>query len=202
MQGSRHIPSKYAAPSWFSSGIRMLALCLVLGTTLAQDDPGYFEVRSASVELKEDIYFLTAWIEYRLSTEARDALLSGLPLTIRVEVELLARRGFWVDTEQASLQQLYRLDFHALTERYIVTNLNSGDQTSFPTLFSALNFIGRIDDLPLIDRALLDPDRRHDIRVRAVLDTERLPGPLRLLAFWRRDWSLGSEWYRWPLADE
>jgi len=180
----------------------MLALCLVLGTTLAQDDPGYFEVRSASVELKEDIYFLTAWIEYRLSTEARDALLSGLPLTIRVEVELLARRGFWVDTEQASLQQLYRLDFHALTERYIVTNLNSGDQTSFPTLFSALNFIGRIDDLPLIDRALLDPDRRHDIRVRAVLDTERLPGPLRLLAFWRRDWSLGSEWYRWPLADE
>jgi len=38
--------------------------------------------------------------------------------------------------------------------------------------------------------------------VRAVLDTERLPGPLRLLAFWRRDWSLGSEWYRWPLADE
>lgn len=169
----------------------------------AQDgDPGYFEVRSASLELRNDVYFLNAWIEFRLSAEARQALESGLPLTIRVEVELLNRRRFWVDSEEAGVRQQYRLQYHALTERYIVENVNSGDETSFATLFSALNFLGRLDGLPFIDSTLLDPERRYDIRLRAVLDTEQLPGPLRLLAFWRRDWSLGSEWYRWPLANE
>ena len=167
-----------------------------------REDPGYFEVRSASVALYQDVYFLTSRIDYRLSTEAREALDSGLPLTIRVEVEILARRRFWIDTEQAGLNQVYRLEFHALTERYIVTNVNSGDASSFGSLSAALGRIGRIDRLPVIDRALLDPERGHDIRVRTVLDTEQLPGPLRLLAFWRRDWSLGSEWYRWPLELE
>jgi Domain of unknown function (DUF4390) len=34
------------------------------------------------------------------------------------------------------------------------------------------------------------------------LDQEQFPGPLRLLAFWRRDWSIASEWYRWRLQNE
>jgi hypothetical protein len=77
--------------------------------------------------------------------------------------------------------------------------VNSGDQSSFPTLGQALSFLGRITHFPLIDASLLDPDRSYELRLRAVLDLERFPGPLRLLAFWRRDWSLGSDWYRWPL---
>jgi hypothetical protein len=69
-------------------------------------------------------------------------------------------------------------------------------------LFAALNYLGRVDRLPLIDAALLEPDRDYELRLRAVLDVERFPGPLRLLAFWRRDWSLASDWYRWPLHDD
>jgi hypothetical protein len=180
-----------------------VALGLAAAGAFAQDDdPGHFEVRSGSVELAANVYFLSARLEYRLSTDARGALESGLPLTIRLEIELLNRRPMWMDTEVASLTQLYQLEYHALTERYIVRNVNSGDQDSFATLFAALNFLGRVDRLPIIDAALLDPERTYDIRIRALLDTEQLPGPLRLLAFWRRDWSLGSEWYRWRLADD
>jgi hypothetical protein len=56
--------------------------------------------------------------------------------------------------------------------------------------------------LPLIDAAVLDDEGAYDVRLRAVLDQEQFPGPLRLLAFWRRDWSIASEWYRWPLRSE
>ena len=166
------------------------------------EDQGHFEVRSASTELRSGVYFLNAWIEYRLSSEATVALRSGVPLTIRVDVELLNPRRFWFDGEDAALRQLYELEYHALSERFIVTNLNSGDQASFATLFSALNYLGRIDQLPVIDAALIEPDRDYDWRLRAVLDVEQFPGPLRLLAFWRRDWSLASDWYRWPLQED
>jgi hypothetical protein len=163
------------------------------------DDPGYFVVRSATAELRDGVYFLNASIEYRLSSEARDALQSGVPLTIRLDVELTHDRRFWFDSEDAALRQLYQLEFHALSERYIVLNVNSGDQASFATLFAALEYLGQIERLPLIDAALLEDGRGYDLRLRAVLDVEQFPGPLRLLAFWRRDWSLASDWYQWPL---
>jgi hypothetical protein len=169
---------------------------------LDSDDPGHFEVRQASVELVEGVYFLDASIAFRLSTEARTALQSGVPLTIRFDVELIHGRRFWFDNDVATLRQLFQLEYHALSERYIVQNLNSGNQDSFGTLFAALSFLGRVEHLPFIDEAILEGDRDYDVRLRAVLDVEQFPGPLRLLAFWRRDWSLASEWYRWPLQSD
>jgi hypothetical protein len=168
-----------------------------------EEDPGYFAVREARTRLEDGVYFLDARIEYRLSSDARRALQSGVPLTIRVEVELLKPRRLWFDSEEASLRQRYQLEYHALSERFIVQNLNSGDQTSFGTLFAALDSLGRLEHLPLIDAALLDPaNQRYYLRMRSVLDVEKLTGPLRLIAFWRRDWSLGSDWYKWQLRGD
>ena len=64
-----------------------------------------------------------------------------------------------------------------------------------------LNYLGRITELPLIDAALLDPEETYDIRIRSLLSTEDFPSLLRFLAFWRRDWSLRSDWFRWQLGD-
>ncbi len=179
-----------------------LMLCLAASPATAQEeDPGRFEVRSASVVLDEGIYYLDAWLEYRLSTEAQEALESGVPLTIEIEVEFLRARRFWFDESEASLLQTYELQYHALSERYLVLNSNTGEQNSFANLFSALNFLGRVNALPLIDEALLELGEPYEIRVRTILSTEDFPGPLRLLTFWRRDWDLRSEWYTWPLGD-
>lgn len=186
--------------------LKLAIVALLLGASghiaAQEEDPGRFEIRSASAELDAGVYYLNAWIELRLSSDALAALRSGVPLTIRLDVELLSNRRFWMDADAAELLQRYQLDYHALTERYVVSNLNSGDQSSFATIFSALNYLGRIEKLPLIDAALLEPDRRYDVRLRVVLDMESLPGPLRLLAFWRRDWSIASDWYRWRLEKE
>jgi len=162
-----------------------------------EQDPGHFEVRSANLELDGGVYYLNASIEYRLSTEARDALQSGVPLRLRLDLQLFANRRFWFDADEAELRQMFQLEYHAVSERYIVANLNSGDQASFGSLFSALSYVGYVQHLPVIDAALVERGREYDIRVRAALDVEKLPGPLRLLAFWRRDYSLASDWYKW-----
>ena len=67
---------------------------------------------------------------------------------------------------------------------------------------TALNFLGRINELPIIDAALLEPGNRYDGRIRALLSKEDIPGPLQLLAFWRKGWSLESEWFRWRIVDK
>jgi hypothetical protein len=180
----------------------MLLACLGAGALLAQDDDiGEFTVRSAESELVGGVYLVNAVIDLRLSTDATVALESGVPLTVHIEVDLVRVRRFWIDDEEADVDQRFELAFHALTERYIVRNLNSSDQASFSTLTAALNYLGRLERLPFIDAALLDPQRSYDARIKAEMDMDEFSGPLRLLTFWRRDFSLESDWYRWRLQD-
>lgn len=180
------------------------ALLLVgISPLSAQDgEEGGFTVRSAESELVAGVYFVNAIIDLQLSSEAREALESGVPLIVHIEADLIHIRRFWIDDEDADVDQRFELAYHALTERYIVRNLNSSDQASFASVDAALNYLGRIERLPFIDAALLDPDRVYDVRIKAELDMDEFSGPLRLLTFWRRDFSLESEWYRWPLQGD
>jgi hypothetical protein len=104
-----------------------------------------------------------------------------------------------VDSVDAELAVRYELEYRPLIQRYIVKNLNSGNQDTFATLYSALNSLGRIQGLPVIDEALLEPDRSYRLRLRAMLNTQQYPAPLRLLFFWRGQWQLQSEWFEWLL---
>ena len=176
---------------------------LSIASVVFAQDPvereGYFEVRSASTELVGGVHMLDARLQLVLSSEALNALNSGVPLTIELQLQLIRQRRFYVDAVDAELAVRFELEYRPLSQRYIVRNLNSGDQDSFATLYSALNNLGRIQRLPVIDESLLVPNKRYRARLRALLATEQYSAPLRLLFFWRNEWQLKSEWYEWML---
>jgi hypothetical protein len=182
-------------------GIALLA-CLVLGNGFAQDEldrPGYFEVRTAATRLVGGVHTLDARLQLVLSSEALNALSSGVPLRIELQLEVIRVRRFVWDDTAAELAINHELEYRPLSQRYIVRNLNSGDQDSFATLYSALNSLGRVQGLPVIDDALLEAGAAYRIRLRALLNTRQYPAPLRLLFFWRDQWQLESEWFEWLL---
>ena len=179
-----------------------IAALLLVGVVMAQDPverEGYFEVRSAASRLNGGVHMLDARLQLVLSSEALNALNSGVPLTIELQMQVIRVRRFYVDSVDAELAVRFELEYRPLSQRYIVRNLNSGDQDSFATLYSALNNLGRIQGLPVIDESLLIPGRDYRARVRALLATEQYSAPLRLLFFWRDEWQLTSEWYEWML---
>ena len=189
---------------------RLAALCagfvvlagLVMQPGLAQDGlerAGYFEVRSASTQQVGGVHTLDARLQLVLSSEALEALSSGVPLTIELQLEVIRVRRFVWDDAEAELALRYELEYRPLSQRYLVRNLNSGDQDSFATLYSALNNLGRVQGLPVIDDALLEYGKDYRIRLRAMLNTQQYPAPLRLLFFWRDEWQLQSEWFEWLL---
>ena len=182
--------------------VALLLTVQVLATAYAQDNPdraGYFDVRSASLTLVDGVYQLDARLQLVLSAEALQALNSGITLSIELELEVIRVRRFLPDDGEATLIVSYELEYRPLSQRYVVKNLNSGDQDSFATLYSALNNLGRVQSLPVIDDAILDPDAQYRIRMRALLSTKQYSAPLRFLFFWRDEWDLKSDWYEWRL---
>jgi len=182
-----------------SAGLLCVLLLAIAPLTAAHSKGQPFEIRSAESRLFQGVWYATALIDFRLSEEALAALDSGIVLTIELQIRLERVRRFWPDKETATLEQRFQLSYQPLSERYVVRNVNSGEQDSFATLFSALNSMGRIVDLPIIDAALLDAAERYEISMRAVLDQNRLPGPLQVIAFWRSGFRLESDWYKWML---
>ncbi len=182
---------------WLALFTLVAAQSLVAQSEIERE--GFFEVRSASTMLVEGVHELDARLQLVLSSEALDALNNGLPLTIELQLRVLRERRLLPDVLDAELAVRFELEYRPLSQRYIVRNLNSGNQESFATLYSALNSLGRVDGLPVIDDALLQSGKQYRVRLRSLLNTQQYPAPLRLLFFWRDQWQLKSDWFEWPL---
>jgi hypothetical protein len=179
----------------------MLSLCagLVAAADVAVEETPGVVIREAHTELKDDVYYLEANVDYRFSRPALEALEKGVPLTLVLRIEILHERAYLWSEKIASLEQRYQLSFHALSQQYMLRNLNSGSQYTFPSLDAAVTVLGTVVDLPVIDGNLLEEGQHYSGRLMAELDVDQLSVPLRLLALVSKDWQLNSEWYTWPL---
>jgi hypothetical protein len=156
-------------------------------------------VREASVANVDGLYELDAAITVRVPDDARRAIESGLTMRLDYEIEIARVRRYAPDAEVATLVQSYELGYHALSQRYLVRNLNTGEQQDFGTFQAALDRVSEVRGLPLIDSSLLDPDPTYELRVRALLDLRTTPDALAWLLFWADDWSVASDWFSWTL---
>jgi Domain of unknown function (DUF4390) len=171
---------------------------LVLARPLhAEGLAGRFEVRSADLELKDGVYHLNARIDLPVSDAVRRGLVEGVPLTLEVDLDIERVRQLLPNSSVAELTQRYRLQYNAVSARYILRNENSGQQESLGTVDEAIAHLSEVHSLPALDKALIAADRRYEGRVRAKLDFGTVPFTLRLLMFWVSDWHRESDWYAW-----
>jgi hypothetical protein len=180
-------------------GFVLLMCFLATAVATAAPEGMSVEVRSASLSLDQDVYQLDALIEVRLPEEARKAIEAGVTMRLDYEIELTRVRNFMLDATVAELVQRYELSYHALSQRYLVRKLNTGEQQDFGTLQAALDKVSEVRGLPVVDAALVEPDRQYDVGVRAVVDLNTGSDALRWILFWTDDWSVKSEWFEWPL---
>ena len=155
------------------------------------------EVTRASIALDEGVYELDVDLGLNLPGGARRAIEAGLTLRLNYEIEIARVRRYLPDPDVASLVQSYELGYHALSQRYLLRNRNTGEQQDFGALSSALDRLATVRGLPLIDATLLDPGTTYEIRVRADLRLRSAPDTFGWLLFWTEDWSATSEWYAW-----
>jgi hypothetical protein len=156
-------------------------------------------VRDVQVVADEGVYELDARLDLPLPDAARKAVESGLTLRLTYEIVVDRVRRYMLDAEIAALAQRYEVGYHALSQRYLVRNLNTGEQQDFGTLQGALDRVSEIRGLPVLDTALVTPGPVYEGRIRAVLDLSTAPDVLGWLLFWSDDWSATSDWKSWTL---
>lgn len=156
------------------------------------------EIRSAALLPGDDLYILNADINAELTPLLADVVARGVSLYFNAEFELSAPRWYWMDEEIISKTLTYRLSYQSLTRQYRLTT--GALHQNFGSLEEAMRTMLRIRNWGIADRNTLKVGKSYNAALRFRLDVGELPKPLQVSAFGRRDWNLGTDWYRWTFV--
>jgi hypothetical protein len=173
-------------------------LCLWVTGVYADALDGVLEVHSAYVNIDNGVFLLHATVEYPINPQIKDALRDGVTLTFELDTRVERERRLWFNATIVDLTLRRELMYHAVSDRYVVRDVKTNQQETFPTLDEAITYLGRIDSWPILVEPQLNGGT-YLISVRAGVRRGRLPASLRALFFWTDDFRRVSEWYSWSL---
>lgn len=187
-------------PSRFSTGLAarlwfcVAALAVGLAACGKAAEGGRFEIEQVDARWANGRLRGDCSLSLQLSSEARNALRHGVPLTI--ELELILRNS--TDQTRVGVEtRRFELRYLPLSEHYQVTGLGQEHAGTFPRLRHALAELSRIDFS--IDTGAL-PTGDYELLARSRLDHHSMPPPMRLPALFDAGWNHVSNWSSWPLT--
>ena len=158
-----------------------------------------FVVEHATLRPAGAAYVADARINFAFSEDNLEAMRNGVALTVVIEIEVRRKRGQWWNETLAARDVRYRIGTNVLTGRYRIRNLEDGSARNFRSLEEMMETLGHLESVPVISRARLSADFRYAARIRARLDIEALPSPMRPIAYLSPNWRLNSGWFEWGL---
>ena len=176
-------------------------LALVAGLGAWHAAAAETRVIDVHAEVRENAVFLDADLEIHLGTEVIEALRNSIALHLLVEAELIAPREWLWDRRLLGDTRALRLEYHALSRTWMVTDLTARETHTFSKLAGAVESLSRIRAWRLGSPEALADESRVLGKLRVRLDVNKLPLPLRVPALLRDDWDLGSDWFLWGLTE-
>ena len=107
-----------------------LALCFIATAVPVAHaaDESKLKIREVQASIDEGVYELDAKADLTLPDAARKAVEAGLTLRLTYEITVDRVRRYLPDDGIAELEQRYEVSYHALSQRYLVKNLNTSEQ--------------------------------------------------------------------------
>ena len=179
------------------------ACCILLVTLVSTWAAGACAARDIVIEntavlVDNDIIMLDLDASFEFSADALAALESGIELYFELEIRVdRARRMLW-NARQFETSRRFSLERHALSKRFILTDLVTDERRIHGSLEQAIADLGRIRRLPVVETSRLAAPGSSLVAVRFRLDIAALPAPMIPLAYVSPSWHMSSGWVEWP----
>ena len=152
-----------------------------------------FELGDLNARLENRQINISTHLDMRLSRPVREALDSGIPLT----VEFIARhrqRGRWLSGVENQTRKRWDIRYLPLSRHYALSDTDSGQQETFAR-FRHLQV--RMNQVLLALPLASGSSGPQQLEVKVRLRLASLPAPMRLPALLSREWQLHSAWKQW-----
>lgn len=186
-------------PACLKNRLSLAALWLLFALPATAD----FKVTDIQPRFDGGTLLLNGTIDLALTTKVEEALSKGIQLDVVVDVRLYRLRWFVWRQGVGSWTLRRRIGYHALSSQYLISTAESGvdvNKESHSSMSEALKALGALSDLRLALPEGTVPGNEYSVEVRASLDIEALPSPLRPVAYTSLAWRLNSGWSTWKLV--
>ena len=181
----------------------MIRLVMVFLITLSQN------IFAAQVDFKNfrltgspPHYQVVTGVSFELTDHMRDALLRGIALKARIQFRLGEHRNWWFNGDDSLKTVHFMLKYHALSQHYLLSRLDTDEHWNFTSLAAALRKLEetRRYKLPKISKSAetLKEDHYYIFAIADIVP-ESLRLPLRIQSLFSNEYSLTSEGVLWPL---
>ena len=176
-----------------------LTIILMLLTVDAAADG--VNVRDVTLWENENSYLLDADIDYFPTDTVIDALKNGIPLTFEVTIKVRESDSWlgWFERALTKRKIRFQLRYRPLSSLYEISTDHNQYQRNFVSWKSLFSNMGELRQIVIVDTGELDIKKRYQVEIKAELDINSLPLPMRPMAYIDSDWEMSSEWSKWPL---
>ncbi len=173
----------------------LLIFVLIAGCARQADDR-HFELGEVDTNWSNGQLNVTVHQKLTLSSEAREALVHGVPLTL--QLELLIRHAGGGTPVKKNIYN-YEIRYLPLIGQYQLTRPGAVVIRTFPRL---RHLLAELSTVKLSFSEGDPPQGIYELMVRTHLDQKRMPPPMRLPMLFSAQWRHDSDWTKWPVGNK
>ena len=173
----------------------LFSFVLIAGCARPADEH-YFELGQVDTNWSNGQLNVTVHQKLMLSSEAREALVHGVPLTLHLELVI---RPTGSRTPVLKNLYSYEIRYLPLISHYQLTQPGADQIRTFPRLRHLLAELSTVrqsfstGDLP---------EGNYELAARTHLDHKKMPPPMRLPMLFSAQWRHDTDWTMWPVGNE
>ena len=135
-------------------------------------------------------------LEGAFSSEMKEAILKGTPITFTFFIALYQVRSLWFDRKIADIRIDHIMKYNAMKEDFMIKRSSEIDKVlTTQSLDEAQELVTQISNLEFLPSNWLENGKHRQIRLKAKLSTTNLPFYLRRVLFFSPSWDFETDWY-------
>ena len=181
--------------------VRALGMLLVFWCASVWAIEGIYFKRQAihKIDAGNNVYLVSAQIDYQLSPYLEQALLNGVVLNASTRMVLVKPSNWWWSQIENLSTINYQLKYHALSRHFLLTRSDTNENWNYRSLTTALRQMGSVVNhrLPALPQTIHDGG--YKVYLSSTLSPATLRLPLKIQSIFSSQYSLSSEVIQWPL---
>ncbi|MDE0918785.1 MAG: DUF4390 domain-containing protein [Arenicellales bacterium] len=173
----------------------VFAFTVLLASTITTAD---FKIVGGGAQITDQHLSSHATLDLSLDPRSATAIVNGIPIIICIDLKLVQNKLWPWSTTFLEWRYPVKLSYHSLSRRFTVTDQRKQSTAVFHTLGEALRQLDRFSVIEALP-ATIAKKQNLVVRIRARIDTESLPAPLRLMSELLPPWNEQSQWHEWPV---
>ncbi len=182
----------------------LIVCCLLvfgLAMTPAARATDGIEFVDAALELTDEGYVLSSNFSIELTRPLEDALMRGIPLYFKLQLEVSRPRWYWFDDVAIKASRSIRLSYNVLTRQYRAS-VDGSLHRNFTRLDDMLALLRHPGRWLVSEPGSLKPEASYTVALQLSLDGSQLPKPIQVSALGSGEWRMASGWARFSYRAE